>query len=460
MKPKPRATSDVLQDLAQLSNVVIQSNAVLVGKVETAAAKDDKKRAEKGTSVRRKAGLEALPRAELGKSLELAPWHVLHDLAQALSLSRQGAGRGLAEHWGSLKYSQALDAVANSYILLSAEAKGVARDYKRLQSRELGQGFALALARHALGRRYPDRFVSFVSAEVVIRAGWSKGSAGYRYRPDFFAEVWKPGEASRVFPIAATGNHGGPKPSYTQLAAGSAHVEAMHIGTWNETPCLVFSTELPSQGAVTVHVLHARGEGGWLDGSPEHPLRSLDSPAERGNIVPGIQLPSHRDGVPQSEPGFHVQSEDSAWFQHVVARTATAGTAAFAGDGATTARYLTIDQGSRRYDTGIAHAASGSVQDSAYRLLGIPFVGTDHVFRLNNKRVEAFSGVAVDLFALLSAGKAEEYRSEIYTRRGTWPEQTWDPNWGGPVSIREDGTVLAMRLLRLRKNTSVEVAPT
>ncbi|MEU8930404.1 hypothetical protein AB0D30_11000 [Streptomyces sp. NPDC048409] len=186
----------------------------------------------------------------------------------------------------------------------------------------------------------------------------------------------------------------------------------------------------------------------------------MNSPAEKGNIVPGIQPPTRGDRVPQSEPGFHVQSEDSAWFQHVVARTATAGTTAFAGDGATTARYPTTDQGSRRYDAGVAHAASGSVQDATYRLLGIPFVGTDHVFRLNNKRVEAFSGVAADLFALLSAGKAEEYRSEIYARRGTWPGQTWDPTWGGPVSIQEDGTVLAMRLLRLRKSTSTEDAST
>lgn len=456
MKPKTKTTKGVLRDLAQLSSVAVQSNAALAGSVETAVARDDKRRAEKGTSVRRKSGLDALPRAEIGHSIELAPWHVLHDLAQALSLSRQGAGRGLAEHWGGLKYSQALDPVSDSYMQLSTEAKGIARDYKRLQSRELGQGFSVALAREILGRRYPDRFVSLVSADIVMRAGWSKASARYPYRPDFFAEVWKPGEPSRVFPIASAGHHGSPKFSHTQLAARSAHVEAMHIGAWNETPCLVFSTELPSKGPLTVHALHACGEGGWLYDSPEHPLRSLNSTAENRNIVPGIQIPAPSDDAPSSEPGFHVQGNDCAWFQHVVARTVTAGVAAFAGDGATVARYLTSDQGSRRYDTGIAHAAAGSVQDSEYKLLGIPFVGTDHVFRLNNKRVEAFSGVAADLFSLLSAGEVEEYREEIYGRRGTWPEQTWDPKWGGPVSVREDGTVLAMRLLRLRKSPPTE----
>ncbi|WP_405534760.1 hypothetical protein OG787_08410 [Streptomyces sp. NBC_00075] len=66
--------------------------------------------------------------------------------------------------------------------------------------------------------------------------------------------------------------------------------------------------------------------------------------------------------------------ELSGWFQQVLARTSA----------------------------GIAHAATDSVQDSAYTLLGIPFVGTDHAFRLDGTRVEAFSGVHADLFGQLS----------------------------------------------------------
>ncbi len=442
----------------QLSNVAVHSNSMLASSVERAAAKDDKKRERKGDWLRRKGDLRALPSAQAGQSLQLTPWHVLHDLAQAMALSRQGAGRGLAEHWGSLKYSQALDPVSGTFLQLSEEGKGTARDYKRLQSRELGQGFALAVAKHTLGRRYPDHVVSIVGADSVIRAGWPKGPSGFQYRPDFFAEVWKPGEPSRVFLIASKGNHSGAKRSYDQLASASAHVEAMHVGTWNETPCFVFGTELPMEGPVTVHALHADGTGGVLLGTSKHPLRNLDGVAENENIMPGILPPAEGDEVPSPEPGFHVGPQYEAWFQHVLARTATAGVTAFAGDGDTTAQYLTTRQGSQRFTTGFAHAAAGSVQDAEYELLGIPFVGTDHVFRLNNKRVEAFSGVAADLFQLLSPrdddgrrtpGKVEQHRSTVHSLRGSWPDRTWDPKWGGPVSVHEDGTILAMRLLRL-----------
>ncbi|WP_221461090.1 hypothetical protein [Streptosporangium saharense] len=459
LKPARKSAEDVLRELVQSSAIAIHSTPALVGSVETAAAKDDKKRKEKGDRpLRRKSGLIALPGSEVRKSLQLAPWHLLHNLAHALSLSRQGAGRGLAEHWGSLKYSQALTSVPETYIRLSSEGKGIARYYKQLQSRELAQGFALALARHVLGQRHPDHFVSIVSADIVIRAGWPKRSLGYPYQPDFFAEVWKPGEPSLVYSMGIKGNHGRGSDSYKQLAACSAHVEAMHIGTWGQAPCFIFSTEFSAEGPVTTHCLHTSGEGGRPPALPEYPLKNLDNAAEDANIMPGVQPPSEGDEVPDSEPGFHVQFQRYPWFHHVLARTATAGVAAFAGDGDAIAQYLTTRQGSKRYTAGLAHPTTGSVKDAAYELLGIPFVGTDHVFRLNDKRVEAFSGVAQDLFALLSPqakdkrplpGRVEQYRREIYDRRGTWPVQIWDEKWEGPVSVHEDGTVLAIRLLRL-----------
>ncbi|MFD0883020.1 hypothetical protein ACFQ08_00350 [Streptosporangium algeriense] len=460
MKPTGKSTQDVLKELAQSSNIAVHSSAALAGSVEKTAAKDDLRRKEEGgRRLRRKDGLAALPGSEVGKSLRLTPWHLLHNLAQALSLSRQGASRGLAEHWGSLKYCQALTAAPNAYIRLSSEGKGIARNYKKLQSHELAQGLALALARNILGKRYPDHFVSIIGADVVIRAGWPKRSSGYPYQPDFFAEVWKPGEPSRVFPMAVKGNHGrGPNSSYRQLAACSTYAEAVHIGTWGRTPCLVFSTEFSAEGPVTTHCLHASGEGGWLSPSPKHPLENLDDVARDLNLMPGIQPPLTGSKVPDSEPGFHVQLQHYPWFHHVLARTATAGVAAFAGDSGTTAQYLTKRQGRDRYATGFAHPTTGSVKDADHVLFDIPFVGTDHVFRLNDKRVEAFSGVAEDLFALLSPrgrndkplpGGVEQYRREIYDRRGTWPEQIWDEEWEGPVSVHEDGTVLAIRLLRL-----------
>lgn len=443
--------ADVLTELAQPSNVATHSSTALLGSVDAAGAEEDKKRKEKELdALRRKPELQAVPAMEL-RSFYLTPWNVLHTLGRAITLARRGAGRGLAEHWGSLKYSQALSTDPDAYMKLSSEGRETADYYKALQSDEIGTGFALALAKQILSRRYPRHFVSIVPADAVLRAGWALTSrdkgprSGYRYRPRYFAEVWKPGEPSRVFPIGTKGNHSNAAASHGQLASASAHVEAVHIGPWNETPSLIFSTELPLEGPITIHTLHFDGREGWLSSS-ERPRRSLDHLIEEENFFPGIQPPSEGDRTPQPEPGFHVTPERYEWFHHVLARTAAAGLTSFAGDGEATVQYLTTRQGSRHF-TGFAHAATGSVQDARQTLLGIRFVGTDHVFRLNRTRVEAFSGVAEDLFRHLEEGQVEQYRQEVYARRDTWPADAWDGRWRGPVSIHPDGSVLAMRVL-------------
>jgi hypothetical protein len=445
-----KITAEVLRDLAEPSNVAVHSNTELAGDVSIAAADDDKQRVEKELDrLRRKPALDPIPAKDLGRLVQLTPWDVLHSFGRAITLARRGAGRGLAEHWGCLKYNQALTGNTDSFMALSAEGKETAEYYKALQSGELGTGFALALATRLLSRRYPNRFVSIVPADTALRAGWALTSrdsgpkSGYRYRPQFFAEVWRPGAPSRVFPIACKGNHSGLSASHTQLASASAHVEAVHIGAWDETPCLVFSTELPLDGPLAVHTLEAGGEGGWLDA----PERVLDHPLEDENVYPGIQPPSQNDKPAEPKPGYHVSPELYGWFQHVLARTTAAGLTAFAGDTSATVQYLTKRQGQRHF-AGLTHAATDSVQDARHRFFGIDFVGTDHVFRLNRKRVEAFSGVAEDLFRPLDEGRVEQYRREIYARRSTWPRGIWAPRWNGPVSIHPDGSVLAMRLLR------------
>ncbi|WP_326677895.1 hypothetical protein [Streptomyces sp. NBC_01237] len=447
-----KKAADLLTELSRPSNVATHSSMALVGNVDAAGADEDKKRKEKELdALRRKPKLQAIPTREVG-SFQLAPWDVLHTLARAVALARRGAGRGLAEHWGSLKYSQALTGGSDVYMKLSAEGRENADYYKALQSDELGIGFGLALAKQVLTRRYPQHIVSIVPADTALRAGWALTSrdkgprAGYRYRPRFFAEVWKPGEPSRVFPIESKGNHSNAATSHDQLASASAHVEAVHIGSWNETPSLVFSTELPADGPLTIHALHAAGTDGRLNHSAENTGRNLDYSTEDANFFPGIQPPTEGDRAPQKEPGFHVTPERRRWFGHVLARTAAAGLTAFAGDGEATVQYLTKRQGNRHF-TGFAHAATGSVQDAREELLGIQFVGTDHVFRLNRTRVEAFSGVAEGLFRHLEGGRVEQYRREVYARRDTWPVDTWDNKWHGPVSMSPDGSVLAMRVL-------------
>ncbi|MFJ9852576.1 hypothetical protein [Streptomyces sp. NPDC101150] len=205
MKP----AKNVLLDLDASSNISVRSNEELLGKVESAVAADDKARNKKEAEpLRRKPVLSQIPRSELDRRTGVSMWDVLHTLGRATTLSWKGAGRGLAEHWGALKYSQALAGGPDSFLALTAEGRKIAERYKNIQSHELGIAFGLTLAKQVLRRRFPEHSVSIVPADAVLRAGWAltsreKGNkVGYGYRPQYFAEVWRPEEPSLVIPIA------------------------------------------------------------------------------------------------------------------------------------------------------------------------------------------------------------------------------------------------------------------
>ncbi|MEU3759739.1 hypothetical protein AB0N12_31390 [Streptomyces albogriseolus] len=89
------------------------------------------------------------------------------------------------------------------------EGHRIADHYKSLQSGELGIGFAFTLTEHMLRSRFPDHSVTIVPADTALRAGWALTSRDkgekvkYRYRPQYFAEVWRPGEPSLVIPSPA-----------------------------------------------------------------------------------------------------------------------------------------------------------------------------------------------------------------------------------------------------------------
>ncbi|MFH9425018.1 hypothetical protein [Streptomyces sp. NPDC017529] len=396
--------------------------------------------------LRRKPGLRPLPGEELGLSARLTFWDVLHYLARGLALSQRGASHGLAEHWGSLKYCQALSADAETHLKVPKEGKRIAMYYRVPQSVELGQAFALAISEEILTHRYTG--ISIVRADTALSAGWTLTSrdkaktktVGYQYRPQFFAEVWKPGDSSRVFPIACKGNHSDRRKVYEQLASSAVYADGVHIGAWDETPALLFSTEISLSDPLTVHVLQADGPGGWLHIPDDAPAADIGLPVGDENPAVGI-----------FEPGCPVGPRYYEWFQRALARVGAAGLTAFAGDGESTAALLTARQGSDFFQ-GFAHAAAGSIHDARYTLLGEEFEGTDHVFRLNGERVQAFSGVAKDILDALLTRESEErsadiaaYRQRVHAWR-TKPNGTfWDDKWDGVVSISRDGTVLAMR---------------
>lgn len=380
-------TEEVLNSLRQQVSVSVHSTRELVGKVDEAAADKERerretfeKRQEEGKTktgetyepLRRKPGLRPLPGTEVGLSVTLTFWDVLHHLGRGLALSQRGASRGLAEHWGSLKYCQALSAHTETQLGLSHEGNllglsdegnRIAMYYKALQSEELGHAFALAVSEQILTRRYPEHSISFVRADTALRAGWTLTSrdkaktktVGYAYRPQFFAEVWKPGESSRVFPIACKGNHSDRQKAYEQLASAAVHADGVHIGAWNETPALLFSTEISLDGPLTVHTLHADGPGGWLRIPSGTPAAGIGLPVGDKNPDIGVLKPGQGKAPDTSEPGCQVGPDYYEWFQRALARVGAAGLTAFAGDGESTAALLTARQGSDFFQS-FAHA--------------------------------------------------------------------------------------------------------
>lgn len=153
--------AEVLRELAQTSNAAAHSSVKLLGEVEAVAARDDKERKENELeALRRRSGLQPIPTRELGTGVELTPWHVLHALGRAIALSRRGAGRGLAEHWGCLKYTQALAGTPGTFMTLSVEGRDTADYDKTAQSDELEQSeilFLLPRQREEPAHHRPDR---------------------------------------------------------------------------------------------------------------------------------------------------------------------------------------------------------------------------------------------------------------------------------------------------------------
>ena len=172
-------------------------------------------------------------------------------------------------------------------------------------------------------------------------------------------------------------------------------------------------------------------------------------------LSPFITKPA--DGNVPEEPlsGFHVPPQEAAWFQKVVARTDAAGLAAFTGDNKVTADHLTRRQGKKGYEKG-GHSAISTSRDEKHFFFGRRFVGTDHVFRVRGVRVEVFSGVEADLFALLEKGDVNGYRQKLDSIVGSEPRACWSDQWNGALSVRPDGSVLAIRRLQVDQSDQAD----
>ncbi|MEN8655249.1 hypothetical protein ABCR94_32870 [Streptomyces sp. 21So2-11] len=144
-----RTARQILNTLSRSTNIHIRSTAELAAHVSSATAAFDKKRREKGQApVRRSPELLPVPGAEYRQTIELTPWQVLHAVARDYILAGQGMGRGLAEHWVSLKLCEALGDNRAGAMDLTDKGRTPERWYKAMQARELAVGFGLAVAEH------------------------------------------------------------------------------------------------------------------------------------------------------------------------------------------------------------------------------------------------------------------------------------------------------------------------
>jgi hypothetical protein len=454
------STEEVLFRLSQPYSIHVHSSAGLVKDTDKAAAAIDRTRKQKqgkGGQSHRKPVVGPLQETSR-KDITATPWELLGTFARATTLARQGRGRGLAEHWQSLKYCQALAGNNAGYLTLTDEGQSPEQSYRAMQARELGRALGLAAAEHAIRKHFPDRLISIVDAEVVLLAGFARAGSrptlGARPRPDFFIEAWKPGEPSSVFVVTVNGNHQvatkrtgkTDRSAFRQLARGSERAENFHLGEWNTTPCLLMSTELLAQEGITINALQAPGPG-LLPPRPTVGRGNADVSVSERNLhyANSVQLPPSDEGKKRFHDGFFIPRNELAWFGQILARTGAAGQLAFSGAGREIAQYLTPKQGHKHYEQR-TFAGSSSVHDASHKIGSTVFVGTDQVFRLGGNRVEAFSGIAADLYELLVRGQVEEYRRQAYELRATRPRGTTAPTWK-VASFGDDGTIMSLRLL-------------
>ncbi|MET9218587.1 hypothetical protein ABZX65_07335 [Streptomyces sp. NPDC003300] len=442
-----KAIAEILEELSTTSHVQVRSSAELADQVSKAAAEEDKKRLEDGRGPqRRRTDYRAVRTAP--QSLALTPWQVIHAISLGAAAGRQGAGRGLAEHWGSLRYSQAMEANRGRYLQLSSEGRDLLRFYKATQSGEIGTGFASLLAENVVRSRYPDHSVSVIPADVALKADWTLRSSGtdgrpeaLQRRPHFFVEAWQPGQPSHVLLLASKGRHSSVRQVHKQLSTASAHVESVHIGPYGTVPYLLIGTEIPTKESLAVHVLEVPGATALRPpGKPSAP--DLDLYLEQENRAADTVRPAGHGET--TVPGFQIMPDSFAWFSSVLALTEAAALMAFTGGGKPTVQYLTKEQGKRHFQHD-ANANTARLRDAEHTIHGIDFVGTDHIYRLNGTRVEAFSGLRRSLYLHLHHGRVNEYRREVHDLRGQWPDHSTSKQWNA-VSVRADGTVMAIRL--------------
>ncbi|MFJ7213518.1 hypothetical protein [Amycolatopsis sp. NPDC098790] len=449
---------EAIKKLFQLGDVAIESSDQLAGKVARKAAKLADERRDKEQEIDEiKPQLVPVPEREHGRNMRIVPWELLHLLGRATVLSGHGSSRALAQHWGCLKYITSLQRNVHGRMELSESGKDPRYHRLAVQAEDLGIAFALASALRIAQQRHPAYRFEIVDADIALEAGWAlrgnevKGKSNTRLRPDYFLFGFRDGAPARVITVECKGSHQNAGAQHRQLAKAAAQVNAVVIGDPDRgdvtPPGLLMATLLNDAGGVQMRILDPPGDGTLvLSGDGDGRDSGLNGPVEEYHEVPGIPV---RDGEHERDrrPGFYIAPDRSQWFARVLARTASAGLLAFAGDRDTAGSLLTRRQRARLgsdHDTGPTHVDF----DTGVELAGMRLVGTDHVFRLQSQRMEVFSGIPHVLHDLLSGEPDLTGRHHVLPDLSAqWHEQEQNilAEWGGVIHMDVNGAVMGLR---------------
>lgn len=449
---------EAIRKLFEQADVAIESSEQLAGKVERKATKLAAERRDNDQEVDQiKPQLVPVPEREHGRNMRIMPWELLHLLGRATVLSGHGSSRALAQHWGCLKYITSLQRNAHGRMELSESGKDPRYHRRSVQAEDLGIAFALAAALRIAQRRHPDYRFEIVDADVALEAGWAlrghevKTKSNTKLRPDYFLFGFRDGSAARVITVECKGSHGAADAQHKQLAKAAAQVNAVVIADSNQgdvtPPGLMMSTSLDDTGGIQMRILDPPGDGTLaLSGDGDDHESGLNGPVEQYNEFPGIPV-RDEEAERDRRPGFYIAPERSEWFARVLARTASAGLLAFAGDRDTAGRLLTPRQRVRlggEHETGPSHVDF----DTGIELAGMRLVGTDHVFRLQSQRMEVFSGIPHVLHDLLSGEPDLKGRHHMLPDLSAqWHERQEEilADWGGVVFMDTNGAVMGLR---------------
>ena len=343
---------EAITKLFELADVAIESSDELAGKVERKATKLAAERRDNEQEVDEiKPQLLPVPKREHNGNMNIMPWELLHLLGRATVLSGHGSSRALAQHWGCLKYITALQRNFHRRMELSESGKDPRYHRRAVQAEDLGIAFALAAALRIAQRRHPDYRFEVVDADIALEAGWAlrgnevKTKSNTRLRPDYFLFGFRDGSPARVITVECKGSHGSAEAQHKQLAKAATQVNSVVIGDPEHgdvtPPGLMMSTSLVDTGGIQMRILDPPGDGTLAlssEGGDHEP--GLNGPVEEYHDFPGIPV---RDDEAERDrrPGFYIAPDRSEWFARVLARTASAGLLAFAGDRDTAGRLLT-----------------------------------------------------------------------------------------------------------------------